>query len=227
MARMKSSAVWFLGGAAVVALAYVIGAQAAKWLEQWNVDRHADEYRAHAAEQTAAILRKMGTIKVGDTLPNFSFEDIDGKLHRLSEVVTDKTLITYVQPDCDACLVELERLKQAAKNQDDYDHVLLITSANPLHLQKLRADYGLGCVILYDDERRFGSTLKIQSFPFNLVVNRSRVILAIHANTLFPDDYEQFFEETRSIVGRDPCGPDIKGSVYAVAPKPPPVRRGG
>jgi len=141
----------------------------------------------------------MGTIKVGDTLPNFSFEDIDGKPHRLSEVVTDKTLITYVRPDCDACLVELERLKQAAKNQDDYDHVLLITSANPLHLQKLRADYGLGCVILYDDERQFMSTLKIESFPFNLEVNRQRVILVINAGTLFPDDYERFFEEARAI----------------------------
>jgi peroxiredoxin len=141
----------------------------------------------------------MGRIEIGDTLPNFPFEDIDGKVRLLSEVVTDKTLITYIKPDCDACLVELERLKQAANGQEDYEHILLITSANPVHMQKLRAEYGLGCVILYDEERRFGAMLKISSFPFNLVVNRQRVIEAIHTNTLLPDDYERFFDETRSL----------------------------
>jgi len=141
----------------------------------------------------------MGTIEIGDTLPHFPFEDIDGKVRLLSEVVTDKTLITYLERDCDACLVELERLKQAANGQEDYEHILLITSANPVHMQKLRAEYGLGCVILYDEERRFGSMLKISSFPFNLVVNRQRVIEAIHANVLLPDDYERFFDEARSL----------------------------
>ncbi|MCX6835353.1 MAG: hypothetical protein NTW07_09525, partial [candidate division Zixibacteria bacterium] len=132
--------------------------------------------------------------------------DIDGKVRLLSEVVTDKTLITYLERDCEACLLELERLKQAANGQADYEHILLITSANPVHMQKLRAEYGLGCVILYDEERRFGSTLKISSFPFNLVVDRQRVIEAIHANVLLPDDYERFFDEARSVIGMVPHG---------------------
>jgi peroxiredoxin len=144
----------------------------------------------------------MGTIKAGDTLSNYAFEDIDGNLHLPSEIVTDKTLITYLKPDCDACLEEMERLRQAAESQDDYDHVLLIASANPLHLHRLREDYGLGCLILYDDERLFGSTLRISSFPFNLVVDRSRVILEIHANTLLLDDYERFFEDARASAGQ-------------------------
>ena len=198
MARMKSSLIWVLGGAVVV-LAYVLAVQAFTLYEKWNLSRNADQYRTQASEQTAAILRQMGTIEIGDTLPNFPFEDIDGKVRLLSEVVTDKTLITYIQPDCDACLIELERLKQAAKSQTDYAHILLITSANPVHMQKLRADYGLGCVILYDEERRFGSLLKIQSFPFNLVVNRQRVIEAIRANTLLPDDYERFFDQAQTV----------------------------
>ncbi|MEW5797076.1 MAG: redoxin domain-containing protein [Candidatus Zixiibacteriota bacterium] len=160
----------------------------------WNTD----EYRKQASEQTAAILRKMGTIQVGDTLMDFSLEDIDGQWHRLSELVIDKTLITFVKPDCDACLIELERLSESARGPDDNEHVLLITSANPLHLQKLRADYGLGCAILYDEERYFESALEIQTFPFNLLVNSSLVIEEIHANTLLASDYERFFEEVRS-----------------------------
>jgi peroxiredoxin len=208
MARMKSSLIWVLGGAVVV-LAYVIGVQAAALFERWNLSRNEDQYHAQAVEQTASILRQMGTIEVGDTLPNFPFEDIDGKVRLLSEVVTDKTLITYVERGCDACLLQLERLKQAANGQADYDHILLIASANPVHMQKLRVDYGLGCVILYDEERRFGSLLKIQSFPFNLVVNRQRVIEAIHANVLLPNNYERFFEEALTVIGKAPCPADV------------------
>ncbi|MCX6835314.1 MAG: hypothetical protein NTW07_09325, partial [candidate division Zixibacteria bacterium] len=123
-------------------------------------------------------------------------------------VVTDKTLITYLERGCDACLLQLQRLKQVAGGSDDYEHILLITSANPVHMQKLRAEYGLECVILYDEERRFGSMLKISSFPFNLVVNRQRVIEAVHANILLPDDYERFFEAARAVVGIVPCPAD-------------------
>ncbi len=187
------------GGVTLVALAYLIGTQSAEWMNEWNFSRHADEYRTQVADQTAAILRKMGTIKVGDTLGNFPLEDIDGKLHLLSELVTDRTLITYMKPDCDACLEELERLRSVAKGPDDYEHVILITSANPLHMQRIREDYGLGCEILYDNERQFGAALKIQLFPFNLVVDRNSVVQEIHANTLLPDDYEQLFEAARSV----------------------------
>ena len=189
----------------LVILAYLIGTQSADWMREWNAARHADEYRAKAAEQTAAILRKMGTIEVGDTLPNFPLEDIDGKLHLLSELVTDKTLITYLKPDCDACLEELERLRTVAQGPDDYEHVILITSANPMHMQRIRKDYGLGCVILYDDERHVGTTLKIRSFPFNLVVDRARVIEEIHANQLMMDDYKQFFEVVHDVTAPPPA----------------------
>ena len=203
----------------LVGVAYVLGTQAAGLLDEWQLSRNAEKYRSKAVAQTAAILRKMGTIKVGDTLSNFAFEDIDGELHLLKEIVTDKTLITYIKPDCDGCLVELERLRKAANGPEDYKRVLIISSANPLHLQRLREDYGLGCLMLYDEERLFGTALKIQTFPFNLVVNRDRVILEIHANTLLPDDYERLFSLfslpelvegrlTRSVVGQAPLRPD-------------------
>jgi peroxiredoxin len=178
----------------LVILAYVIGTQSADVLREWNFNRHTYEYRSQAVAQTAAILRRMGTIKVGDTLGDFSLEDIDGKLHLLSELTTDKTLITYMKPDCDACLDELERLRSVADSPEDYEHVILTTSANPLHMQRVREDFGLKCVILYDDERQFGAALKIQSFPFNLVVDHDRVIQEIIASVLLPDDYRLLFE---------------------------------
>ena len=211
----------------LIGVAYVLGTQAAGLLDEWQLARNTEQYRSKAVQQTAAILRKMGTIKVGDTLSNFAFEDIDGELHLLNEILTDKTLITYMKPDCDGCLVELERLRSVAlseslrgepaqagptrqsrpmwtsanhvdssttiRGSEIYERVLIISSANPLHLQKLREDYGLGCLMLYDEERLFGNALKIMTFPFNLVVNRDRVILEIHGNVMLEDDYKRLF----------------------------------
>ncbi len=143
MAQIKSKVVWVMGGVTLVALAYLIGTQSAEWMKEWNLSRHSDEYRTQAADQTAAILRKMGTIKVGDTLGNFPLEDIEGKLHLLSELVTDKTLITYMKPDCDACLEELERLRSVAKGPDVYEHVILDhlgqSAAHAAHTRRLRS----------------------------------------------------------------------------------------
>jgi hypothetical protein len=123
---------------------------------------------------------------------------------------SDLTLITYMKPDCDACLDELERLRsfvgrvrfEPAGGDDIYDHVILITSANPLHMHRVREDYGLGCVILYDDERQFGAALRIEAFPFNLVVDANLVIQEIHANVLLPEDYRRLFDG--GIVGQNP-----------------------
>jgi len=180
----------------LIGVAYLLGTQSAGLLDKWNMGRNAEEYRSKAAAQPAAILRKMGTIKVGDTLSNFAFEDIDGELHLLNEILTNKTLITYMKPDCDGCLVELERLRAAANSPEDYEQVLIISSANPLHLRELREDYGLGCLMLYDEERFFGMALEIYTYPFNLVVNSDRVILEIYGSVLLPDDYESLFSIT-------------------------------
>ncbi|MCD6249649.1 MAG: hypothetical protein J7J98_04875, partial [candidate division Zixibacteria bacterium] len=77
----------------LIGIAYVLGTQSAGLLDKWQMSHSAEQYRSKAAAQTAAILQKMGTIKVGDTLSNFAFEDIDGELHLLNEILTDKTLI--------------------------------------------------------------------------------------------------------------------------------------
>jgi peroxiredoxin len=193
MAQIKSKAIVIAVGVILVGLAVIIGKQAAALIENWNASSTIEEYHAKASDMTAAVLRKMGTIQVGDTLADFVFEDIDGKEHRLSELVTDRSLISYMKPDCDACLEETERLRSVAKGPEDYEHVIMITSANPLHMQRVREDYGLKCVILYDEERQFGSVLKVQTYPFNIVVDRGRVIREIHANGLLTDDYERLF----------------------------------
>jgi len=174
-----------------VAIAYFLGSTAGgTWSRQNRAERRS-EYRSKALAHSRAVLERMGTVGLGDTLSDFSFEDIDGNLHRLSEILVDNTLLIYIKPDCDACLEEIERLSQVAKTAEDYRHFILISTSNPLHMRKLREDFGLRCYQLYDEERFFGNAFKIESFPFGLLVSRSRIVLAAYANALSTDQLEE------------------------------------
>jgi peroxiredoxin len=177
-----------LGIILIAAVAYVLGSRAGR---VWNQKQHSDRraaYRSQALAHSAAVLERMGTIAIGDTLSNYSFEDIDGNLRRLSDILVDNTLLIYIKPDCDACLEEIDRLSKTAHTSGDYSHFILISTANPLHLRKLRDDQGLQCLLLYDEERLFGNNLKISSFPFGLLLNRERVIEEVYASVLSDED---------------------------------------
>jgi peroxiredoxin len=177
------------------ALAYVLGAKAAGWWDRHDRAETRESYRSDALALSRAVLKKMGTVAVGDTLTDFTFEDIDGEVHSLSDVLTDPTLIIYVKPDCDACLEEIERISQVAETPDDYRHFVLISTANPVHLQRLRSDFSLGCYILYDEERFFGNALKIESYPFGLLVDSGREIQEVYVTALPEDQLSEFLKQ--------------------------------
>lgn len=56
-----------------------------------------EERQLKSRIQTNFQLQKMGTIAVGDTLPDFEFDDIDGQHYLLSDLVTGHTLISYIE----------------------------------------------------------------------------------------------------------------------------------
>lgn len=171
-----------------VAAAYLLGAKVGGMWESKDRAERSSEYRSKALAHSRAVLERMGTVAEGDTLSDFSFEDIDGHLHRLSEILVDHTLLIYIKPDCDACLEEIERLSQVAHTPDEYSHFILISTANPLHLRKMREDYELQCLVLYDEERLFGNNLNIVSFPFGLMLDHERVIREVHASVLTDEE---------------------------------------
>ena len=167
-----------------VAAAYFAGSKAGGfWTERQRME-HLQEYRSQALSSTRAVLDKMGTVEVGDTLSDFSFEDIDGQFHRLSDILIDNTLLVYMEPGCGACLDEIETLSKTVKTPDEYRHFVLISTANPLHMHKMRDEFGLKCLMMYDEQRVFGNNLNIVSFPFGLLVSRERVIQNAYAFVL-------------------------------------------
>ncbi|RLG43708.1 MAG: hypothetical protein DRN81_05985, partial [Thermoproteota archaeon] len=149
------------------------------------------ELRAKGVRTTQRILERMGTVNVGDTLGDFILEDIDGNLHRLSELLTQKCVIAFIKPDCEGCLMELETIGRTITDGADHRHFIFISSANPLHMVELRENFGIRCPILFDEGRDVALRLKVQTYPFNFVVNHERVILDVRAGGMSGEDYQE------------------------------------
>jgi peroxiredoxin len=138
-------------------------------------------------EMTRGLLSQMNTIHVGEALPDFSFEDLDGNRLRLSELVTDSTLLAIVDLSCAPCVAEMKYLAEAADGSN-CTGTILISSSNPLHFKDFRDSIKLPSRVLFDEDRAFQSNLKIASTPFNLNLGPGLVVYEAWAASLTPKE---------------------------------------
>lgn len=172
---------------AVVVVAYAAGVQVVLYLR----DRGVQKLREEGVARTQQILDRMGTLRVGDTLPDFTLEDYQGKEHRLSDLVSNRTLISYAMPDCDACLGELEVMKRAVKDSADFRYFLVISDANPAHFEAVRQNMGVNCRFLFDNGGAFRTAFGIFSYPFNMIVAKDLTVLEIRVGYTVESDFEE------------------------------------
>ena len=174
--------------ASTIGAAWLLGTQAGELVSKSN----AKDYQERRHEQTKQILEQMSTINVGDTLPNYALEDLNGKIWQLSELIDDRAMITFFKPDCGACEQQLDEFGKTALEPSK---LILISADNPLHLKALAEADGIESVILYDENRFLLEALGITISPFNIVLNHSLVIERIEAGTMMADDLTREFEE--------------------------------
>jgi peroxiredoxin len=176
---------WGAGiGVLTIAVAYVVGVQAGNLINRYR----RGDYRSRRDAQTKQILEKMGTIHVGDTLPDFALEDLEGHIWRLSELVRGPTLITFFKPDCGACEVQIQEMKRVLKTDADWRRIVLISSANPLHLKRFVQDRELKCVVLYDEDRIVTQALKVFATPMTISANKTKGIDSIIVGVMYQDE---------------------------------------
>lgn len=172
----------------VIGVAWVMGTNLGDWVNAESHTENALRREIHTAE----LLEHMGTIKVGDTLPNFGFDDLDRKYWKLSELVTEKTAIIFFDYHCDNCMVELGEIKKAVNSGADPDRFLLISSTNPLYLQSITDSLDFPCRFLYDEDRVFADQLGIFTYPLTIETNRNLQITNIDAGILYEADLVGF-----------------------------------
>ncbi len=164
-------------------VAVFLGVNAGNLYNDWK----AEELRT---ETTNATLERMGTLNIGDTLPDHTFEYLDRSQVKLSELVKGNTLITFISPNCPNCDDQLEALSGAAPVEVQTQQVVLISPHNPRFLEEIQAKHNVIAPLLYDHRREYWSLLKINSYPINVFVNGDRQIQDILVGALVAEDFE-------------------------------------
>lgn len=151
--------------------------------------------RLAGREQTKWVLEQMGTVNIGDTLPDMGFEDTEGRIRLLSELVrgNDIFLIVYIRPDCPGCIAEIESLGALTHATDRQLPFALLYSDSPYSLSRMRTERSLGNPFLWDEDRIFADAIKLRVTPFNIFVSSSLQIVDIRAYSLLKEDIVEVF----------------------------------
>ena len=160
----------------VAICAYFFGVQASSFLNHFQAEKTKNENE----EIRQAILERTQSFQKGNKLPNFFFYDLDGnqiELHKIT--MNSPSLVCYVTSDCHICTEQIELLKRLCTKHDLNAKVLVLSSSNPFELVKFKSDNKIDWPILYDHARQYGGNLKIQVFPFYIVVDSSFNILNV------------------------------------------------
>ena len=105
----------------VVIVAYFLGSATGAFLrarEQRKID---NDYIAQRQASTIEMVEaNSSTFRAGATLPNHLFVDLDGNSVALTEVLTEKTVLTFYSTNCDYCNEEMELVAKLAKRDEDW-----------------------------------------------------------------------------------------------------------
>ncbi len=106
------------GTTILIGLAYIIGTVGGEWF----ANEKRDTLRTEQLNRTQDIIQKMDGASLGDEMPNYSLYDLNGNRHILTGLLTEQTLLIFIDLDCHACLQETELLKEINENGLDLDN---------------------------------------------------------------------------------------------------------
>jgi peroxiredoxin len=136
----------------------------------------------------------MRTLEIGGKLEDHTFENLDGTDLRLSDMITDRTIICFFSVDCGSCFFELEEM-QATLKGSLHNHVILISHDDRVSLQKARTAYNIESPILWDQNGFYARNLNIQVRPFNVMIDSTLTIRKIVAGKLNGSEFHEFISE--------------------------------
>ncbi len=152
----------------------------------------------HRVELRDEILAGMNTLNIGDTLEDSEFDDLDGRTYRLSSLVHSSggAIIGVISPDCMVCDEEVTGLTTLIPDSSVRNRIVFLSGGDVQRLENLRRISGLSNLFLCDRRSVWLSRYKVNTFPFNLVVDDDLTVRRVIPAALLPDDVDRFLKET-------------------------------
>lgn len=180
-----------LGTLAVIS-SLALGGLAGKLISLSVKERNEKQWLQHRAELRRQVLAEMKTMKIGDTLVDYEFDDLDGRTIRLSSLVREKgAIIGIISPDCGACQEEVSGLTKLIPNSSLRSRFIFVSAGDVQQLQNLRRVSELTNPFLVDRNSAWSSNYRIPNLPFNVIVDHNLVVQEILPMSLAPEDVSE------------------------------------
>ncbi len=172
-------------GVAVMAL--LLGKLGAKY---YVAGEKAEQQR----EQTASLLAEMNTISVGGILPDHRLTDLHGDDVWLSEIVSERTLISFFYTTCDLCVDDFYAFGEACKDSSAYRYFVFITPEDPEVVGEFLRSHKISALILIDQDEEYGRELGLSVYPFSIIIDRENKIHDIISGKISPQIFERIIK---------------------------------
>jgi hypothetical protein len=164
---------WLLIGTIIAIIAITLAYRGGSVFGDYLVKKHREEFRAVREQLTDTLLVDMGgTIAANTPLPDWTFLDLEAREQQLSKLIHGRALIMIADPQCDACLLELQSIHDNG-NDELCRHVILISAGSVIELIRLRRNVDCPLTFLYDQNALFTKKLNVLSLPLNLIVKKT------------------------------------------------------
>lgn len=179
----------------VAVVAFFSAKQVAAYLNGIEIEEAQQGKRQVRREFTESVLRSMNSLQVGQVLPDYQFEDLAYNPQTLSDLATENTLLIFFDPACEGCDDELAAINEAVTDSIGYQRIRLITSGDSGMVAAKVARFALHSPLLYDRSGDYFFQLGVFTYPFNIIINKERVIQDMIAGTLDHTDLTRFIEK--------------------------------
>jgi len=145
-------------------------------------------------EISSSILSQMHQLNIGDNLPNHRFEVLGGDSIWLNDILSERSVLMVVLPQCEDCINEVRELKAVVKDTSDSKHFIFASWENPRLLEEMKEETGLNSYFLYDHKNAYFSRFDIRTYPFNITLDKNGVVLDMLAGEMWKEDFEEIIE---------------------------------
>jgi len=143
---------------------------------------------------------------VGESAPDFSLKDLNGKNYRLSECKGKVVVLSFWMTWCIPCQMEMPQLKNLyAAYKDKGFEIFSITADNSSDMPKVRSIVkrnGLTNPVLVDADSRVNALLNPRSdYPLTIVIDKQGKIVWTHVG-YNPGEEKQLEEQIKKALGQ-------------------------
>lgn len=167
-----------------LALAVIAGVGMGFVVRNNLADRRIEALESSRVEFRDRVIQGMNSIRIGDQLQNAAFDQLNGASIHLADLVKGRTVISVIDIECATCIEEIRLVANISNDDMGETQFLFITSSGEAALEGLVPYFRENRKCVIDRGGSWQRQMRIENYPFIMVVDKDRRILEIETTGL-------------------------------------------